>query len=81
VLTRETCPGKKAQVQCVLKATADSPNQVLFIDDSKRNITVCSDLGVVCFLFQNSLTLFRKKQAAKETWNKIMALIDNEFSL
>ena len=60
IVTREKCPGKKAQVEYVLKQAGVSPDELLLIDDAIRNITMCSELGVACFHFQNKSLLFRK---------------------
>ena len=74
IVTREKCPGKKAQVTYVLKQAGINPIQLLLIDDSKRNISLCSELGVACFHFQNKAGLFRKS-VTEESWEKIVASI------
>jgi HAD superfamily hydrolase (TIGR01509 family) len=74
IVTREKCPGKKAQVEYVLKQTDVSPNDLLLIDDAIRNIKMCSELGVACFHFQNKVGLFRKS-VAQESWDKIVASV------
>jgi phosphoglycolate phosphatase-like HAD superfamily hydrolase len=71
IITRERCPGKKAQVECLIKEKGLSPSQVLLVDDSRRNITLCNELGVACFLFQGKQNT---KDAEKE-WDKIIALL------
>jgi HAD superfamily hydrolase (TIGR01509 family) len=76
IITRERCPGKKAQVEFLLKATGNSPNQVLLIDDSKRNITLCSELGVSCFQFKTGFHFQGKQKATKEAWDKVFNLIN-----
>jgi phosphoglycolate phosphatase-like HAD superfamily hydrolase len=69
VVSRERFPSKRAQVQYVtLKATG---GQVLFVDDLKRNLDSCCDLGVICFLFQRT----NKPKDAKEAWNKLLSSI------
>jgi beta-phosphoglucomutase-like phosphatase (HAD superfamily) len=71
IIAREKCPSKKAQVECISKETRSSLNQILLVDDSKRNISNCKELGLVCFYFQ-------RKQSSKETreaWNKILNLL------
>jgi beta-phosphoglucomutase-like phosphatase (HAD superfamily) len=71
IIAREKCPSKKAQVECISKETRSSLNQILLVDDSKRNISNCKELGLVCFYFQ-------RKQSPKETreaWNKILNLL------
>jgi HAD superfamily hydrolase (TIGR01509 family) len=74
IVTREKCPGKKAQVEYVLKKAGVNPNQLLLVDDSKRNISLCSELGVVCFHFQNKAG-FLRKDIAKESWDTIVASV------
>jgi phosphoglycolate phosphatase-like HAD superfamily hydrolase len=69
VVSRERYPNKRAQVQYVTTQTAGG--QVLFVDDLKRNLDSCRDLGVVCFLFQRT----NKPKDAKEAWNKLFSLI------
>jgi HAD superfamily hydrolase (TIGR01509 family) len=71
LITRERCPSKKAQIECISKETRISPNQILFIDDSKRNISNCQELGAVCFYFKRK----QNPNEIKETWNKILDLI------
>jgi len=74
IITRERCPSKKAQVECILKETRNSPEQILLVDDSKRNINLCKELNVRCFYFQRNQGLNESKQ----TWNKVLNLIDRE---
>jgi phosphoglycolate phosphatase-like HAD superfamily hydrolase len=69
VVSREQFPSKRTQVQYVTSKTTDG--QVLFVDDLKRNLDSCRDLGVVCFLFQRT----NKPKDAKEAWNKLFSLI------
>jgi phosphoglycolate phosphatase-like HAD superfamily hydrolase len=69
VVSRERFPSKRAQVQYVTSKATDG--QVLFVDDLKRNLDSCRDLGVVCFLFQRT----NKPKDAKEAWNKLLNLI------
>ena len=77
IITRERCPSKKAQVECLLKKTGNIPCQIMLIDDSKRNINTCKELGVVCFHFQRKQNL----SEAKETWDKILNLLNSQNSL
>ena len=74
VVTREKCPNKKAQVEYVLKIFNISPSQLLLVDDLKRNIVSCTELGVVCFHFQAKIGFLWKQDTAKEEWNKILAV-------
>ncbi len=69
VVSRERFPSKRTQVQYVTSKATDG--QVLFVDDLKRNLDSCRDLGVVCFLFQRT----NKPKDAKEAWNKLLSLI------
>ncbi len=75
IVTREKCPGKKSQVEYVLKNYSITPSQLLLVDDSKRNITLCSKLGISCFHFQNRVQFLRGKNTAKEPWSKVLTLI------
>jgi len=75
IVTREKCPGKKVQVEFVLKTYNVSPSQLLLVDDSKRNIEQCSELGISCFHFQKRVQLFRNGAAAKEAWTKLLDLV------
>jgi len=73
IVTREKCSTKKAQVEYVLKIYNISPNQLLLVDDLKRNIVSCAELGIVCFHFQAKAGFLWKQDMAKEAWNKILA--------
>jgi phosphoglycolate phosphatase-like HAD superfamily hydrolase len=68
IITREKCPGKRAQVEYVAKNIS---GKVVFVDDSKRNISNCEGLNVVCFYFPRN----QKPNEAKKSWNKILDLI------
>lgn len=69
VVGRERFPNKRAQVQYVTTQAAEG--QVVFVDDLKRNLDSCRDLGVVCFLFERT----NKPSDAKEAWNKLFSLL------
>jgi phosphoglycolate phosphatase-like HAD superfamily hydrolase len=71
IITRERAPSKKAQIECLLKETGNIPNQIMLIDDSKRNINTCNELGVICFHFQRK----QNPSEAMETWDKILNLL------
>jgi HAD superfamily hydrolase (TIGR01509 family) len=73
IVTREKCSTKKAQVEYVLKIYNISPNRLLLVDDLKRNIIACNELGVVCFHFQVKNGFLWKQDTAKEAWNKILS--------
>lgn len=73
IITREKCPSKPAQVQCITKETDIDLSQILLVDDSKRNINNCQALGIKCFYFKS-------KQSHKNTqneWKKILNLINS----
>jgi HAD superfamily hydrolase (TIGR01509 family) len=72
IVTREKCPGKKVQVEFVLKTYNVNPSQLLLVDDSKRNIEQCSELGISCFHFQKRVQFFRNDAEAKEAWTKLL---------
>jgi HAD superfamily hydrolase (TIGR01509 family) len=68
ILTREGYPCKKAQIAYILKKSEVNPDEILLIDDSKRNITNCKELGIRCFYFT------RRQDAAKtkQMWDAII---------
>ena len=68
IVTRETYPSKKAQVAHVIEASNISPDQVLLVDDSARNISTCKELGVLCFHFARQ----PNPRRTKEMWNSIL---------
>ncbi len=68
IITREVCPSKKAQIEYLIRETAISSSQLLLVDDSKRNISLCSELGVTCFLFQPK----KNMKDAKKVWDKVI---------
>ena len=72
IVTRDRCPSKKAQVECILRETGNSSEQILLVDDSKRNINLCKELNIVCFHFQRNQALNKSEQ----TWNEVLNLID-----
>jgi phosphoglycolate phosphatase-like HAD superfamily hydrolase len=69
IISREQCSSKKVQVEFLINKIRFSPNQVLLVDDSKRNINLCSELGITCFLFQSG-------KRSKEIWDKVLKLIN-----
>jgi len=71
IVTREKYPSKKAQVAHVLEKSGVSPDQVLLVDDSARNISTCKELGVLCFHF----TRQQNPRRTKEMWNSILSSI------
>jgi HAD superfamily hydrolase (TIGR01509 family) len=74
IISRERCPGKKAQVAFISKETGINSNQILFVDDSKRNINNCKELGAVCFYFQRK----QKPKETRDAWNDILSLISGQ---
>ena len=72
IITREKYPSKKDQIGFLIEETGLSPGQLLLVDDSKRNINVCSELGITCFLFD-----FRKNEKeSKKNWNRVLNLLN-----
>jgi len=71
IITRDRCPSKRSQVEFILKQTGITASQVLLIEDSKKNIGVCRQLGVVCFLFDRNASL----KKTKYMWNRILGLL------
>lgn len=66
IITRENCPGKKAQVECIAKEKGLFPSQILLIDDNRRNINLCRELGVACFHFPgNRIRKMQRKRGIK----------------
>ena len=74
VVTREKCPGKKGQVECVIQESGKTPRQVLFVDDLKRNINLCKELDVECFHFHRN----QNQNETEQEWNKVLSLIDEK---
>ncbi len=68
IITREMCPNKRAQVEYVAEKTS---GRVLFVDDSKRNISNCQDLNVESIYFPRN----QKPNDAQKSWVKILELI------
>jgi HAD superfamily hydrolase (TIGR01509 family) len=71
VLTRERFSNKKAQIEYILDKSRVSPDEILLVDDSERNITKCKELGIKCFYF------IRRQDAArtKQMWNSIIGMV------
>lgn len=67
IITREICPSKKTQIVHILKETGIRPSEILLVDDSKRNIINCKELGVMCFYFARQ----QGPRKTKEMWNSI----------
>jgi HAD superfamily hydrolase (TIGR01509 family) len=71
ILTRERFPDKKAQIEYILDKSRVGPDEVLLVDDSKRNITKCKELGIKCFYF----TRRQDVVGTKQMWNTIMGMV------
>jgi HAD superfamily hydrolase (TIGR01509 family) len=76
IVTRERCPSKKAQVAHVLKETGIRPEELLLVDDSKKNITNCQPLGIKCFHFARQ----QSPSKIREMWTAILDLLNGEPS-
>jgi beta-phosphoglucomutase-like phosphatase (HAD superfamily) len=72
IITRERCPSKKAQVELISKQTGFRAEEILLVDDSKRNVGICRELGIVCFLFDRN----QNQKVTKEAWNKVLELLN-----
>jgi len=77
ILTRERLSSRKAQISHILNKSSVNPREVLLVDDSKRNITTCKELGVTCFYFARC----QNPRRAKETWNLILSLVQSADQL
>jgi HAD superfamily hydrolase (TIGR01509 family) len=75
-VTRERYPSKKAQVTHVLDKAGVSPDQVLLVDDSARNISKCKELGVVCFHFARQ----QNPRRTREMWNSILNIVKDQIT-
>jgi phosphoglycolate phosphatase-like HAD superfamily hydrolase len=71
IITREKCPGKKAQVERIAKEMGLFTSQILLIDDNRRNISLCRELGVTCFHFPGK----QNPKDAKKTWDKALEVL------
>jgi len=71
ILTRERYPCKKAQIAHVLEKSGVSPNEILLVDDSQRNIVNCKELGIRCFHFTRRQDAPRTKQM----WDSIIDVV------
>jgi FMN phosphatase YigB (HAD superfamily) len=60
----------------VLKEMGISPSEILLVDDSKRNIALCQELGVRCFHF----TRQQGQGKTGDTWNPILELLKSRPS-
>jgi beta-phosphoglucomutase-like phosphatase (HAD superfamily) len=76
ILTRERLPSKKAQIEYILEKSRVSPNRVLLVDDSEKNIAKCKELGVTCFYFARRQNL----RKTKEMWKSIVDLAQRKIS-
>jgi HAD superfamily hydrolase (TIGR01509 family) len=73
ILTREKLPSKKAQVKYILDCLEMKPDEVLLVDDLKRNIVQCKELGIKCFHFKKSQDL----NTIKKTWYRIHEIVQD----
>ncbi len=75
IVTRETCPSKKAQIEYLIKNYRLDPKQIILIDDSKQNVASCSLLGIECFHFKAKTGFLCRQNIDAEEWNKVLASI------
>lgn len=71
IITRDRCPSKRTQVECILKQTGIGAKEILLIDDSKKNVSTCKELGTVCFLFDRN----GSPKKTKHMWNRLLGLL------
>jgi phosphoglycolate phosphatase-like HAD superfamily hydrolase len=71
IVTREKCPSKKAQIAHILTEIGICPGEILLVDDSKRNITTCQAMGVICFHFVRQ----QAPSKTREMWDSILNLV------
>jgi HAD superfamily hydrolase (TIGR01509 family) len=76
VLARERFPSKKAQISYILTQSGVNPNRILLIDDLKKNITECKELGMTCFHFMKH----QDSDTIRDTWKQIFELIQTHIS-
>jgi len=76
VLTRDRFPSKKAQINYILTQSGVNPNQILLIDDLKKNITECKELGITCYYFMKH----QVSDTIREAWKQIFKLIQTHRS-
>jgi len=73
-LTREKFPSKKAQLKYILNCLEAKSEEVLLVDDSKRNIAQCKELGIECFYFEKNQDLV----AIKKAWDRIREIVNGD---
>ena len=71
VVTREDCANKADQIECVAATTGLNLNQILLVDDHRRNIEKCRELGAVCFQVKTC----QNPKEAREAWAEILRLV------
>jgi phosphoglycolate phosphatase-like HAD superfamily hydrolase len=75
-LTRKRLPSRRAQIAYILEGSRVSPNEVLLVDDSGKNIAICKELGVTCFYFARG----KNPRKTKEMWDSILDLAEGKVS-
>jgi beta-phosphoglucomutase-like phosphatase (HAD superfamily) len=73
ILTRERFSSKKTQVRYILSCSGVKPEEVILVDDSKRSIEQCKELGIRCFLFKSHEDL----PTIRKMWLRIYEIIHN----
>jgi FMN phosphatase YigB (HAD superfamily) len=73
-LTREKFPSKKAQLEYILNCLGVKPEEVLLVDDLKRNIVQCKELGIECFYFKKSQDL----DTVRKMWHGIQEIVQGK---
>ena len=73
ILTREKFSSKKTQVECILNCSGVKPEEVLLVDDLKRSIEQCKELGTRCFHFKTNQDL----PTIRKMWHRIYEIVHN----
>jgi phosphoglycolate phosphatase-like HAD superfamily hydrolase len=76
VLTRERLPSRRAQIAYILEKSRVSPDEVLLVDDSGKNIAICKELGITCFYFARG----QNPRKTKQMWDSILDLAERKVS-
>jgi len=73
IITREKCPNRKAQVRYIIEKLKIDPKEILLVDDSERNISICKELGIACYHFSRH----QNPNKTKKSWSQISKIVKN----
>ena len=71
ILTRERFSSKKTQVEYILNFSGVKPEEVLLVDDLKRSLEQCKELGIRCFHFKGHKDL----STTRKMWHRICEIV------